>query len=124
LLRLLLLGAAALLVMGGGLPTLHLASHRHAVCPEHGDLVDVDGSHSVGHSSHVVANHVDEDPADTGEHTHCGVLASLTQAARRTPSRLDAAAPPRLGVACRPMVRRLSAPVHALWLAPKTSPPV
>jgi len=122
--RLLLLGAAAVLVVGGGLPALHLASHRHAICAEHGELVDVTDAHSVDHAGHVAASHVDAEKGSSDEHAHCGVLATLLQSSLRTASAALPATTPameRIGLAPK---RDRALPIAALTRAPKTSPPV
>jgi hypothetical protein len=122
--RLLPLWAAFVMVVGGGLPALHLASHRHAVCPEHGELVDVTDAHSVDHSEHISASHVDSETGGSAGHTHCGVLATLLQSAV---AGSDAAPDANHGQPqASSLLHRMPAPpaAAALTRAPKTSPPV
>jgi hypothetical protein len=102
----------------------HLALVRHAVCDEHGELVDVDvaraseASGSSKQGSQESSSHLGHD------HEHCGVLAHLRQQFNPPvfvgiPARV-AALPDVAAVLC------LSAPSIAIpvyCLAPKNSPP-
>ncbi len=108
--------------------TAHFLLVPHAICAEHGELLEL--SEEESHASSHEASHRDEEPHEdasqpTGEHEHCQVLArGQREQALPTPSSLEVPAP------AAPAGRlRIAAPLPAhaalptLSLAPKTSPP-
>ncbi len=106
----------------------HFALVRHAVCDEHGELVDVDAALSAAPESRAAADpglSSGESSSHSGHgHEHCGVLAHLLQ--QHSPP-VFAGIPVRVaaiqtvaGATCT------SAPLVAIpvyLLAPKNSPP-
>jgi len=106
----------------------HFALVRHAVCDEHGELVDVDAVVPAASVSQA-ARHAELGPQESSSHSghgheHCGVLAHLAQ--QHSPP-VFAGILPRVSAveavanAACPSVPLVAIPVYLL--APKNSPP-
>jgi hypothetical protein len=122
-------GLLALLLCGSSLgETAHLVLVQHAVCTEHGELIELhDGATaaaSVAADTHEEGTRVAA-PADEGEHEHCQLLGRKQQDLT-LPEGAAAAAisqAPGAGRAALHESPTALAPLSALSLAPKTSPP-
>lgn len=134
---------AALVLLAGPLSgAVHYATVTHVVCAEHGGTVHLDAHHPTAEASHgdhhhhadasEVADGVDRiagqdapaDQPDSGEHSHCELLATLAQGVLlQAPTGLS---PPEL-VAAPGAVPSLAPSAHVgaprYHFAPKTSPP-
>lgn len=120
----------ALFVVGSLAGSLHMALVRHAVCAEHGELVEVAPSSAGGtcdNAKHIrhPASWTAAPGAIDGEHEHCQIA---TQARERvvawTPIRVVARTEPTVVPrVCATCPARLPA-VSPLFLAPKHSPPI
>jgi hypothetical protein len=106
----------------------HFALVRHAVCDEHGELVDVDAATSVHPASEASpASELSSQKSSSHsgrDHEHCGVLAHLrphlsAPVFAGIPARV--AAVPKVAIAICPSSPPRAIPVY--WLAPKNSPP-
>lgn len=124
-------GTLALLLVASQLAgLLHLAAGRHAVCPEHGELVHVD-EHGPGEID--LAPSETESPAWSGaqgpaapdEHDHCTVAVSRAEPVIcAVPWAVAMPAPVVAPATVRPPSTRPRGPGIATWLiAPKQSPP-
>jgi hypothetical protein len=138
--------ATALLAIGGQLAAaMHLHTTEHAICPDHGELVDVAGHAHRSSHAHALADacgHEDaaahhpqveaEDavlrarsvPEHAHDHHHCGFLAFMRGAgqaltAAHPSGTLEAAAAVAAFVEGAPQVGG----IPLLLLAPKSSPP-
>lgn len=115
---------------------LHLATERHEVCADHGELVHA-SAQAAGHehASDAQAEHEDgvadrsgprldpDDGAPSGAHAHCGSLPVLDPR-QRAPEELRVEPAPLLAAqvpAGRPSAAHVSVPL--LLRAPKQSPP-
>jgi hypothetical protein len=118
---------AVLAFVAWPLAFLHDATTSHAVCPEHGEVVDVPEAHEAAEVEHDHGDGPRVGPGASGEgdHGHCPfvLLAQPKQAAGAYPH------------AVRPLFARVEsgavrarearhASVPLLLLAPKQSPPV
>jgi len=105
----------------------HFALVRHAVCEEHGELVDIGATTSLSpateHSREVDQGSRESSPS-THDHEHCGVLAHLRQQLAPSVSagvsaRVVAVA--EVEIVFGPSAAPLATPVYCI--APKNSPP-
>ena len=106
---------------------LHLATQRHAVCGEHGELVHVGEAQAAPPCAERPAGPRGlalEDALAPVHHTHCGLLPAVQ------PRDLDAhgalartLAPPRVRAASPPRLPGARASVPLLLQATKLSPP-
>jgi len=121
----------ALLLTGLLGDSIHRAQVRHALCPEHGDLVDVAAHTSIApHSLHAETGtcqreHVDAGETDgSGHHDHC-LLAALPKAESVADAPTPAFGPEFLAVLpiAVPSAEVLTSSFPRYLLAPKNSPP-
>ena len=114
---------------------LHLATERHAVCEDHGELVHGDAVHAHTDGALAAAEPTEEgehgsrptlESVDApGEHAHCDQLPAAQPKQRAGPdlaSAIDWPAP--VASALPPSARCGWRPVPLLLQAPKLSPPV
>lgn len=125
-----LAACVALLLAASSLGQItHFLAVPHAICEEHGDLVEL-----AGDSEHARADHApeedeqakgsSEDPEEADGHDHCEVLANEQRQLALPAAALVALAPPASSVSLElapALSDCLSRPLLAL--APKTSPP-
>jgi hypothetical protein len=122
----------ALLLTGLLGDSIHRAQVRHAVCPEHGDLVDVSSHASAApHSAHTEKSTCQREHVDAGEtngsghHDHC-VLAALPKAESVSDAPMPEFGPEFLAVStfAVPSTEVVASSFPRYLLAPKNSPPV
>jgi hypothetical protein len=116
--------ALALLLGQYVLPAVHYAAEEHEVCPEHGELVHVRGSHT----SEPPAG---EGPGISGagerdDHGHCDVVPAVSREGQALAARAELeVAPPAAEKTAAAIVARAQASKTPLFrLAPKQSPPL
>lgn len=119
---------ALLLLFGSSLGQVaHFVAVQHAICAEHGELVELHDDHAdseVGHGS----DHGDDEPGQPpgeDDHDHCEQLARGDRelATLTAPAVGIAPATPSQDIAVPPAACVGSASQPLLALAPKTSPP-
>jgi hypothetical protein len=112
--------ALALALWGTLSPTvavLHLAAAPHAICPEHGELIEL-GSRSAG------AAPAEDDSPRPDEHLHCAASTPLRSPACIEPRRAIAVERTDTGSRVGGFATRvLPAPPCVVTCAPKQSPP-
>jgi hypothetical protein len=122
-------GLLALVLCGGSLgEAAHFLLVQHAICAEHGELIEVhEGSHASEPSHDTTLEHGTRAsaPEEAGEHEHCQLL-GLRQQELTLPEVAVATAIPQpsashAGLLDAPTTALVS--LSALSLAPKTSPP-
>jgi hypothetical protein len=105
----------------------HFALVRHAVCDEHGELVDVEATTSAAAAEGSPASELNSPQSSSHSghgHEHCGVLAHLRphlSAAVFAAIPVRVAARPDITIASRHRAPSLAIPIYRL--APKNSPP-
>ena len=118
----------ALLLSGGSVAqAAHFLLIPHAICAEHGELVEVDNQAQSHHEAHAASPSVavsEHGAADAG-HDHCEVLARSERELSLPPvASVEVPAEPRsLEVAPAPSEPSARAALPQLDVAPKTSPP-
>lgn len=119
---------ALLLLFGSSLGQIaHFVAVQHAICAEHGELVELHDDHAgseVGHGS----DHGDEEPGQPpveDDHDHCEQLARSDRelAIFTAPAVGIAPATPSQVIAIPAATRTGEVAQPLLALAPKTSPP-
>lgn len=122
-------GLLALLLCGSSLSeTAHFLLVQHAVCAEHGELIELHDRSAAAEALHDAApEHGTQASAPDleGEHEHCQLLGRRQQELT-LPEVAGVAVVPRAPESGRALLdapTAARAPVSALSLAPKTSPP-
>lgn len=124
--RLMGAGTLALFIAAQAGALWHEATERHAICAEHGDVVELsgDGSHAPAADTHPVPILAADAALAEADHGHCELFLRRTDSSALSRQPVATLAPvSELSVAAVVIRSAPASTVDLLRLAPKSSPP-